>query len=381
MKWSLALLLLAACEESAPVDAATAACPVTCDDGDACTDDRCDATTFACVHVPRDVENACRQDGHCDDGDGCTLDSCGVDAQCGWQRCQHVTVADCRACSNGFECDDGDGCTTEDCNLETLMCEYTDEPGCEPRCSSWGATTPSDTRVGPASVRGRPYPRDGIACDEGCSCERELALLDGAAQLRLSGVDASCAVDSCEQTFDCEPFAPSSRFYVFYGVGLDAEPHAAMPPPDGSDRDGDGVPDIPIAPLAEWLQVEGYCLSLDGGVFGVWDATLVLDAASQAMTFVVASQGDFDEVTLSGSSRIDGLFRNNRPDGSTLELVFQLDGATLFARVHPGPDRLAGDVFDPSQVEVEEGAPRDPEVPTEPRKMKRVGRLTLVLRP
>jgi len=45
---------------------------VSCDDGDACTDDACDPATAACVHTPR----------NCSDGDPCTADTCDPRSGC-----------------------------------------------------------------------------------------------------------------------------------------------------------------------------------------------------------------------------------------------------------------------------------------------------------
>lgn len=72
-----------------------------CDDGSACTDDRCDSASGDCVHPPK----------NCDDGTICTTDSC--DPSTG---CLHV-----------LRCTDGDLCTDDRCDLLTGECLYPDK--------------------------------------------------------------------------------------------------------------------------------------------------------------------------------------------------------------------------------------------------------------
>jgi len=63
--------------------------PVSCDDGDACTDDTCDPAT------------GCRSEAvTCDDGDACTSDTCDPVTGCS---------------STPMDCDDGDACTVDHC--------------------------------------------------------------------------------------------------------------------------------------------------------------------------------------------------------------------------------------------------------------------------
>jgi len=50
-----------------------------CDDGDLCTDDRCD-TTAGCVHQP--IAGCCHNDSECDDHDLCTDDRCDTTEGC-----------------------------------------------------------------------------------------------------------------------------------------------------------------------------------------------------------------------------------------------------------------------------------------------------------
>jgi len=94
--------------------------PVNCDDGIACTSDACNPANGSCVHTP--VDAAC-SDGNlcngsetcstqlgcvtgtplsCDDGNACTSDVC--DAQNG---CQHSNQPDGTVCGSGLTCQTG----------------------------------------------------------------------------------------------------------------------------------------------------------------------------------------------------------------------------------------------------------------------------------
>ena len=122
----------------------------TCDDGIACTSDSCNAATGGCVHSA--VDSAC------DDNTTCTTDTCNATT-----GCLHVsdgtTCNDGNACTNdvctggasatgcthsnvgpGTTCDDGDACTTGDsCNSGTCA-------GAGPICGD-GACTCGETAV------------------------------------------------------------------------------------------------------------------------------------------------------------------------------------------------------------------------------------------
>jgi hypothetical protein len=103
-------------------------CPCTsdaaCDDGDACTDDSCDATA-GCQHVAR--PGCCLTDADCVDADPCTVERCESGTcttspvvcpppadTCLEARCDPAAgcVADARP--DGETCDDGNVCTTGD---------------------------------------------------------------------------------------------------------------------------------------------------------------------------------------------------------------------------------------------------------------------------
>lgn len=78
--------------------------PIDCDDGDPCTEDRCDGK-YGCLHLP----GCCTSDDDCDDGNLCTQDQCiqldtGPPAP-GEQKgvCRHVQ-AGASCCWSSFDC-------------------------------------------------------------------------------------------------------------------------------------------------------------------------------------------------------------------------------------------------------------------------------------
>jgi hypothetical protein len=96
-----------------------------CDDGDPCTDDVCDAAQFQCSHAPK----------NCNDANDCTADACDKGA------CTHKAL-DGQVCTGGsgcnFDackgdvctkgagpgCDDKDPCTDDACGLLDMGCHY-----------------------------------------------------------------------------------------------------------------------------------------------------------------------------------------------------------------------------------------------------------------
>ena len=171
-----------------------------CDDGDVCTLDGC-APSKGCRHVPR-----------CDDGDDCTVDTC--DGASG--ACQHAPVVcddgdPCRvgACvaggcvfvhNQGAPCDDGDPCTLGDqcrqddagsslCAGEPLGCD--DHDPCTVDACAQGACVHA--------------PSTGAPCDDGDACTTDSACLDGACQGLpvLCDDQDPCTVDACASEVGC----------------------------------------------------------------------------------------------------------------------------------------------------------------------------------
>jgi len=121
----------------------TGACehlPVNCDDGNECTKDFCDPASGLCRHDPQ-------VGAPCNDGDACTQDDTCVQSPLGPVICQGSPVScdDQNPCTfdrcdpaNGQcvhilnTCDDGNACTADACNPQTGACEHRLIPVLEP---------------------------------------------------------------------------------------------------------------------------------------------------------------------------------------------------------------------------------------------------------
>jgi streptogramin lyase len=229
----LGTIALAAWSASCGGGAMPPACtPALCDDGNPCTQDACrdDGT---CTHTPMDA--LCPDDGvscttarcdamrgcvheaddaACDDGIACTIDRCGV------AGCMHV--------ADDSACDDGVTCTRDSCGGvagcihapdDTLcgsgqLCRV--DRGCTdpPRCSS-----PSDPRCDdgvPCTTdrcdlaTGRcVYEADASMCDDGvfCNGEHACAPFRGCVLVSVPSCDDGipCTIDQCnEEMRRCE---------------------------------------------------------------------------------------------------------------------------------------------------------------------------------
>jgi hypothetical protein len=195
-------------------------CLISCDDGDPCTVDTCEAGR--CVNTPI----------VCDDGNQCTDDRC-VEGRC----LSEVVV--------GRPCDDGNGCTRDDacneagqcagiaivcggnglcsvsqCNPESGECEVVPTPGapCDDgdpctendHCAANGACvgTPIDCPPGRTCVDGTCVEPcgDGVICGLHC-CAPRLEFCCTA------GVEPECCIfgqERCDpQEGGCRPFPPS----------------------------------------------------------------------------------------------------------------------------------------------------------------------------
>jgi hypothetical protein len=94
--------------------------PDPCDDYDPCTADTCEAGR--CAHAP--VPGCCKSDAECDDGIACTLDRCNR-AQA---RCDSVR-GDSFCCVTAADCDDRDACTEDVCAAH--RCVYPRKATCD----------------------------------------------------------------------------------------------------------------------------------------------------------------------------------------------------------------------------------------------------------
>ena len=198
--------VVAACEDDDACTAGSsclagdcvAAGPVNCDDGEACTADKCDPKT-GCLHPI--------QSGACEDGDPCTAgDSCdaGACAPGNAAPCDDdnvCTTDDCDpklGCQHGHvsgDCDDEDACTLSDaCTEGTCVGEATDcdddDPCTDQSCESKG---------------GCLFSANTAACDDGSACTSD----DGCDVGQCKGTTISCADgnpctgEGCESKAGC----------------------------------------------------------------------------------------------------------------------------------------------------------------------------------
>jgi hypothetical protein len=195
----------------------------TCDDGDATTEDSCDAQLFLCQHV---LKATCTVDTDCNDGNPCTVDHCtdsvcastsanipnccvadaGCDDgnadttdRCVDNRCEHVecvTNTDCddgnadtvdlckdkacthiAGCTTDAQCQDDDACTTDGCDEATYQCQNTKIEGCCTTfadCDDSNVGTIDDCVAGSCVHDPRPACTDKTQCDDGFGCTDEV---------------------------------------------------------------------------------------------------------------------------------------------------------------------------------------------------------------
>ena len=205
----------------------TAGAPMLCDDGIACTMDRCDEDSDSCVYETDDsfcddgawcngaetcdATNGC-QDGvapNCDDGVDCTIDICDEDAD----ECMHVTddsVCDDGAWCNGDEtcdatngcqdgvapnCDDGVDCTEDICDEDADACMHTtDDSVCDDGAWCNGAETCDDVNGCQAGTS--PDCNDGVDCTVD-SCDEDNDVCVSIPSDMLCDDTNACTDDRC----------------------------------------------------------------------------------------------------------------------------------------------------------------------------------------
>jgi len=176
-----------------------------CDDGVACTFDRCSDTDAACLHDPLDAfcedANACNGAEHCSPQAGCVA---GLPLECdngvycdGLERCE--PAVGCVA-GSAPSCSDGIGCTEDLCDAAADAC--VNVPRAD-RCDDGNPCT--DDVCSPASdCTATPNTSscdDGIACTEGDICG------DGS----CNGVPSCGPGEVCDlETGGCEPATADS---------------------------------------------------------------------------------------------------------------------------------------------------------------------------
>jgi len=124
-----------------------------CNDGDACTNDRCVANVCQANPIP----GCCESTADCDDAYACTEDAC-VEGSC-----QNNLIAGC--CVADGECDDGRACTTDACDMATHSCVFVDTGGC--------CTTAAD-------------------CNDGDACTSDVCQPNGTCRHGANVTDPSC---------------------------------------------------------------------------------------------------------------------------------------------------------------------------------------------
>ena len=213
-----------------PVLGCRSGAPVDCDDGIACTNDRCDPLTGACGSEPDhslctfpelcqpDLGGCappltCSTDEECSDGNPCNgAEYCGTDAHC--------------TAGTPIDCSDAFACTTDHCNPLDGTCLHTPDDGV---CDDGDRCTGLETcRVDAGCVPGTPVdcddrldcttdscdPATGVCahapsdarCDDGVfcngveTCSATVGCVAGAAPDCGDGV--VCTVDACHPVLD-----------------------------------------------------------------------------------------------------------------------------------------------------------------------------------
>ncbi len=193
-----------------------------CDDGNPCTDDACDPVS-GCTHgnnaAPCNDKSVCTNGDNCsgsacvpgpsiscDDGNPCTDDSC--DAIKG---CQHINntalCTDNNTCTTGdsckegvctpsgaSQCDDGNPCTTETCDVQK---------GCQSANNTAPCSDGSVCTIGDTCAVGSCAPGISVSCDDTNPCTNDSC--DAAKGCQHAGNIAPCsdnnvctAGDSCQ---------------------------------------------------------------------------------------------------------------------------------------------------------------------------------------
>ncbi|MEZ4407607.1 MAG: hypothetical protein R3A52_14180 [Polyangiales bacterium] len=212
--------------------------PAACDDGYACTDDRCDAAAGRCVHTANDMR--CPGDQFCALGAGCVRElPCEVgDATCarlnsdpcaGTWSCEPARLRCVR--SAPFNCDDGDACTVDACMVM----------GTAPMCAH----------------RGPDYMTDLMncgACGRACAAGANQSATCAAGSCTLSCLAGYVDVDGdpmngCECNAAASD-APDLTFTDSNCDGVDGDAARAVFVSPRGDDTGDGTRAMPLRSLA-----------------------------------------------------------------------------------------------------------------------------------
>ncbi len=213
--------------------------PLTCDDGNPCTDDVCQQGQ-GCVYPPKPgdcsdddactkddvcVEGTCLGDAvSCDDDNPCTQDSC--DPKTAGQDgtgCAHSNTADpcddgdaCTAddtCAEGVckatgatNCDDGNACTLDVCK-PAAGCAHlpTQSPCCTGQTSICDDGNPCTTDLCDPKTGGCSKKQNTAVCDDGDACTSKDTCAKGACAGKVSDCDDknACTTDACDKSKGC----------------------------------------------------------------------------------------------------------------------------------------------------------------------------------
>lgn len=219
-----------------------------CDDGKACTQDNCEASTGQCSHVVQsggcDDGDPCTQGEacqgakgcggglpiSCDDGLPCTADSCSPDSGClhvatnvgGACGTGSVCLAS-GACVNSFKCegmpalcDDGESCTVDFCDPQ-LGCLHLDQPD-KSSCDDGDTCTPfatdrceSGVCTNKTNVCACKQDSDCAQFDDGDLCNGVFACIAGPSGAKLcqpkpkSAIQCPALAASSCHTASCDP--------------------------------------------------------------------------------------------------------------------------------------------------------------------------------
>ncbi len=218
-----------------------------CDDGIACTTDRCVTATDSCQHTPED--GGCPSGSMCVVGQGCqTAPACEFDDACDdGVFCNGSEVCLDEMCqSPGRDCDDGNSCTMDECAEAMTACvnEPYDDVLSNPMHCGTGANdclpcdepTPEQVNVHASCSEGMC----GLECDEGFGDVND---------------DLS---DGCEATCDLSmPDEPDDAFEDTDCDRIDGDVSRAIFVALGGDDTADGVtPATPVATLGRALEIQ-----------------------------------------------------------------------------------------------------------------------------
>ena len=170
---------------------------MSCDDGNACTDDSCDPA-MGCVHTHNDA--ACDDNNECTGSDQCVQGKCIGQGSADCDDANPCTKDICLplgGCvhedSGSALCDDGDPCTQGDVCQDGVC-----TPGAPKNCNDYNPCTDDSCQEGGNCVH-QPNQAD---CNDNNECTAQDACLEGSCQ---GGVLAACDDDNVCTTDSCDP--------------------------------------------------------------------------------------------------------------------------------------------------------------------------------